>query len=189
MMTRFVEQAIARAGLAPILTARAQGDIAAVRTLLASQREIDLLILGALADEVRMREVGGLVRVHPAASGEVAWITDGTSELDLLRQVATARITGPVGGRVGVDWTVRGLEVAQVALGFGASDLTGPITRKSGVLIGEDELKKVKGQGMVARAALRRKEIAALIRNAGRECEFTDEGPAVRGAVEEVAHA
>jgi hypothetical protein len=188
-MTRFVEQVIARAGLAPVLTARAQGDVAAVRTLLAAQREIDLLVLGALADEVRMRESGDLVRVHPTPSGDVTWITDGASELDLLRQVAIARITGPVEGRVGVDWTLRGLEVAQVALGFGASDVSGPITRKSGALIAEDELKKVKGQGMVARAALRRKEISALIRNAGRECEFTDEGPALRGAVEEVAHA
>jgi hypothetical protein len=188
-MTRFVEQAIARAGLAPVLAARAQGDVAAVRALLAAQTGIDLLVLGAVADEVRTRESGALVRVHSAPSGDVMWVADGESELDLLRQVALARITGPVDGRVGVDWTLRGLEIAQVALGFGASDLCGPITRKSGALIGDEELKKVKGQGMVARTALRRKEIAALIRNAGRECEFSDEAPATRGAAGEVAHA
>ena len=86
--------------------------------------------------------------------------------------MATLRVTGPLAGRIGVDWGRYGFELAQVALGFGATDLTGPITRKSGGLIGDDELKKVKGQGMVARAALRRRELAALIRSAGRTCEF-----------------
>ena len=87
-----------------------------------------------------------------------------------------------------MDWGTTGLELAQVALGFGATDLTGPITRKSGTLISEDELKKVKGQGMVAKAALKRREIGALVRNAGRLCEFTDD---VREAPvrSEAAHA
>jgi hypothetical protein len=174
-MTRFVEQAIARAGLSSVIPSRARGDVDAVKALVASLVEIDLLALGAVADAVRVAEAGDAVRVHPTASSDVRWIVDAGSELALLRQVAIARITGPIACRIGVDWGRHGLELAQVALGFGATDLTGPITRKSGVLISEDELKKVKGQGMVAATALKRREIAALIRNAARFCEFTDE--------------
>ncbi len=191
-MTRFVEQAIARAGLAPILPARERGDLDAVRSLIASLGEIDLLALGAVADAVRTREGGEVVRVHPTASSDVLWVRDAANELELLRAVATARITGPTAARIGVDWGEKGFELAQVALGFGATDLTGPITRKSGLLISEDELKKVKGQGMVAASALRRREIAALIRNAGRSCEFIDEasaGTSISSSEAEAVHA
>lgn len=174
-MSRFVEQAIARAGLAPIFASRTRGDLEAVRALLASLGDLDLLVLGAVADAVRKRENGDVVRVHPSADPGVVWIREANSELDMLRAVAIARVTGPVAARVGVDWGRQGLELAQVALGFGATDLTGPITRKSGELIHEDDLRKVKGQGMVAVTALKRREIAALIRNAGRSCEFVDE--------------
>ena len=192
-MTRFVEQAIARAGLSPVLPARRRGDLGSVRALVETLGEIDLLALGAVADAVRTEENGDVVRVHPTASSEVHWIADARNELDVLRAVAMARITGAVGARIGVDWGRHGLELAQVALGFGATDLTGPITRKAGGLIAEDELKKVKGQGMVAATALKRREIAALVRNAGRACEFTDETGAPSAAPSatstEAAHA
>jgi hypothetical protein len=176
-MSRFVEQAIARAGLAPILSSRMRGDLEAVRGLLASLGDVDLLALGAVADAVRMRENGDVVRVYASADPAVHWIREAKAELDLLRSVALARVTGPVGARIGIDWGRHGLELAQVALGFGATDLTGPITRKSGDLIHEDDLRKVKGQGMVAATALKRREIAALVQNAGRSCEFVDEAP------------
>lgn len=176
-MTRFVEQAIARAGLSPVQPARRRGDVDAVRALVTSLGEIDLLALGAVADAVRSEECGEVVRIHPTPADDVQWIVEAKSELDLLRAVAVARVSGPIGARIGVDWGRQGLELAQVALGFGATDLTGPITRKSGTLISEDELKKVKGQGMVAATALRRREIAALVRNAGRSCEFTSARP------------
>lgn len=191
-MTRFVEQAIARAGLAPVLPARERGDLDAVRALVASLGEIDLLALGAVADAVRTREAGEVVRVHPAASSDVLWIRDAVNELGLLRAVAVARVVGPIAAPIGVDWGDKGLELAQVALGFGATDLTGPITRKSGHLISEDELTKVKGQGMVAASALKRREIAALIRNAGRSCAFVDEagaGPSISSSGAEAVHA
>ena len=173
-MSRFVDEAIARAGLGPVQAARRAGDVTAVRRLMTEIASVDILPLGALADATRTAEAGDVVRVHPAPAVDVQWVRDG-SELDLLRAVAIARITSPLGARIGVDWGSSGLEVAQVALGFGASDLTGPITRKSGTLISEDELKKVKGQGMVAATALKRREIAALVRNAGREPVFTDD--------------
>jgi hypothetical protein len=190
-MTRFVEQAIARSGLSPVQPARRRGDLESVRALVRSLGEVDLLALGALADAIRTEENGDVVRIHPAASSDVQWI-EAKSELELLRSVALARLTGPVGARVGVDWGREGLELAQVALGFGATDLTGPITRKSGTLISEDELKKVKGQGMVAATALKRRELAALVRNAGRSCEFTDEvasSSSTSAPATEVVHA
>ncbi|HVJ92638.1 MAG TPA: hypothetical protein VM580_22715 [Labilithrix sp.] len=189
-MTRFIELAIARAGLSAVIPAREKGDFDAVRTLVASLGDLDLLALGAVADAVRLAESGDVVRVHPTASSDVHWIREASNELDLLRAVALARVTGPKGEKIGIDWGRHGLELAQVALGFGASDLTGPITRKNGLLISEDDLKKVKGQGMVAVSSLKRREIAALIANAGRVCEFTDEAisnASMPGV--EVAHA
>ncbi len=192
-MTRFVEQAIARAGLAPVIPARERGDLDAVRALVASLGSVDLLPLGAVADAVRARECGATVRIHPNGDPNVRWIEidAGQGELDLLRAIAVARVTSVAGARIGIDWGRYGLEVSQVALGFGATDLTGPITRKSGTLITEDDLKKVKGQGMVQASSLKRREIAALVRYAGRDCEFTDDKPleAVAARSEESAHA
>lgn len=186
-MRRFVEQAIERAGLRDVLPARRRGDLDAVCALLAS-RDVDLLVLGALADAVRAEECGAVVRVHGAASEAVQWV-DAASDLELLRAVALARVTGPVGAPIGVDWGASGLETAQVALGFGATDLTGPITRKSGALITEDDMKKVKGRGMVAASALKRAEIVALVRAAGRECALAGEPAVTRAAREEMTHA
>ncbi len=188
-MSPLVEQAIARAGLAPILPARQRGDAEAVRELVASIGTIDLLALGAVADAVRTMENGDVVRIHLARDPGVLWISaltfaegvprhahgEAASELGLLRAVAIARLTGRRAAHIGVDWGSQSLELAQVALGFGATDLTGPFTHKSGALIHEDDLRKVKGQGMVTAAALKRREIAALVRNAGRSCEFTDD--------------
>lgn len=189
MTSRFVEQAIARAGLGAIFEVRAAGDVAKVPGILAAAGTSDLLILGAIADELRKRETSDVVHVHPEASDGVAWIAKESSELDLLRAVALARITAPLGAKIGVDWGSTGLELAQVALGFGATDLTGPITRKNGALITAEDLKKVKGQGMVQASALKRREIAALLTNAGRECVFTDEAPVQKNAHEaEAAH-
>ena len=174
-MSRFVEQAIERAGLGAIRELRKTGDLAGIPAVLEAAGPIDILVLGALADALRAAETDDVVHVHPDAAPGVTWVAKGASELDLLFAVARARITGPLHARIGVDWGETGMELAQVSLGFGGTDLTGPITRKNGALISEDDLKKVKGQGMVHATALKRKEIAALLRNAGRTCIFTDE--------------
>lgn len=177
----FIETAIDRAGLGGILPARRRDDLATVRTILASHPDIDLLVLGALADAIRKEECGDVVLVHPRSPDEpapagVQWMArEGKTELDVLRSIALARITSARGAKIGIDWGTTGLEVPQVALGFGATHLTGPITRKSGDLIDADALKKVKGKGMVAQTSLRRLEIAALLQNAGRVCQFADE--------------
>jgi 2-iminoacetate synthase ThiH len=117
------------------------------------------------------------VRVHESASPDVTWVepVKGASELDVLRAVAVARIAASKGARVGIDWSRHGIELAQVALGFGASELRGAIQRKSGLPILEEESKKVKGQGNVSLASIKRAEIAELVKHAGRRAVFADE--------------
>jgi hypothetical protein len=166
---RFVEQAIVRAGLGAVLEARRAGDIDKVRASTDAWKDADLLVLGAAADLVRSEEIGAAVVIHRPGGGDgVTWIDGQGSDLDVLRAVAVARLCGASGARIGVDWTRHGLELAQVALGFGASDLRGAITRKSGLPILEDESKKVKGQGNVPLSEIKNAEIVALVRHAGR---------------------
>lgn len=204
-MTTFIEEAIGKAGLGPVLAARRSGDLETVRTTVASWGAADLLVVGAVADIVRAEDVGDVVRIHPAghrdarspreaAAGEpeVQWVetSAGSSELELLRAVAVARIAARKGARIGVDWSARGMELAQVALGFGASDLRGPIQRKSGLVVLEGEKLKLKGQGMVEVTTIKKQEIGALVTHAGRLPVFVDEeAPRARSAesTEEVA--
>lgn len=178
-MTRFVERAIARAGLTPLLAARRRGDRDALVASMATWRRADLLALGAVADAIRAEEIGETVRVHAAGepASDVTWIEAAANDLEALREIAVVRIAAPRGARVGVDWSRYGLEVAQVALGFGASDLKGPITKKSGLLILAGDARKVKGQGLVDLASIKRRELAALVRHAGRVAVFVDEEP------------
>jgi hypothetical protein len=189
-VTRFVEEAIAKAGLSPVLAARRAGDLETVRTTLTSWGAADLLALGAVADSVRTDDVGEVVRIHDhAGETDVTWVDASThaSELDFLRAVAVARIAARKGARIGVDWSKCGMELAQVALGFGASELCGPITRKSGLPIYADEKTKVKGQGMVELRSIKRQEIGALVTHAGRLPMFVDDVPRSRESSQEVA--
>lgn len=166
---RFVERAIERAGLGDVLRARRAGDLDTVRARMNELALADLLIIGAAADLVRSEEVGEVVHLHrPNEGADVTWIEPQRSDLDVLRAVAVARLCGAPGARIGVDWTLHGLELAQVALGFGASDLRGAVTKRSGLPILDDEAKKVKGQGNVPLADIRNAEILALVRHAGR---------------------
>ncbi len=180
-MSRFVEESIARAGLLPVLAAHRAGDMDAVRSSIDTWCSADLLVLGAVADAIRSEGVGDDVCIHERRSGAdalntVLWVdhVPGTTELDLLRAVAVARIQATKGMRVGVDWSQCGMELAQVALGFGASDLRGLITRKSGLPIYDDETRKIKGQGMVELRSIRKREIASLVMHAGRVAVFMD---------------
>jgi len=185
-MSGFIDDAIARAGLGAVLPARRGGDLEAARAALRAAGPVDLLVLGALADAVRTDECGPVVRIWSEPDRTVTWAAAYESELDLLRAVAIARVTGPTRARIGVDWGAIGLELAQVALGFGATDLAGPITRKSGALIRPEDLRKVKGQGMVASAALKWREIVRLVESAGRVAELPGE---LENVAREHAHA
>ena len=84
----------------------------------------DLLALGALADEARAKDVGDDVRIHLKSAPSDVLLLKGKG-LELLRKVAIARIVRA--GRIAVDFETCGFEMAQVALGFGASELVGKL--------------------------------------------------------------
>jgi hypothetical protein len=70
---------------------------------------------------------------------------------------------------VRVDWTRCGLELAQVALGFGADELAGFIATKRGLPIADGELSGVgkKSKRELAQV-VKRKELAACVERGGR---------------------
>jgi hypothetical protein len=202
-MSKLVERAIDAAGLGAVLAARRT--MASVDAHVARLRTADLLALGALADQVRAEEVGAEVRIFtgappsgdtgappsgdtgaPPSGGAVVVLPRDDRELtglDLLREVAVARVTGRRGAHVRIDWDRCGLELAQVALGFGADELVGFIATKRGLPIADGELA---GVGKKSRRELaqvvKRKELAACVERAGRVAVFV--GP--DGAVESV---
>jgi len=180
-VSALVDRAIDAAGLSGVLAARGAGPIDAgdVERL----HRADLLALGALADRVRAAEVGEEVRIYtrPPADDVGAVVLPGTEReltgLELLREVAIARITGPRGARVRVDWTRAGLELAQVALGFGANELSGLIANKRGLPMAEGEKLGVLGKKSRLEAAelVKRKELEGFVRRAGRTPRFDEE--------------
>lgn len=180
-MTRFLEDSINRTGLGPVLAAKRVGDLDTVRAKLGELRDADLLALGAVADLVRAEEVGEVVRIHaegdhtPTATTIWVDVPAGTSELDVLRACAVTRIASAKGARIGIDWSRHGLELAQVALGFGVTDLRGSLMRKSGLPIFDDEMLKVKGEGMVDLKTLKKRELAKLVMYAGRVASFVED--------------
>jgi hypothetical protein len=167
-VTPLVERVLLREGLLEVLATRRAGSFS-TSSFERRLRDADLLALGALADVVRCEELGSIVRIHLGGTHPDAIRTSG---LGLLRDVAIARVTGPRGARVCIDFGATGLEIAQVALGFGASELCGPIANRRGLPIADDAQKKVKGKGMVALKALKQEELATLVRRAGREPVF-----------------
>lgn len=172
-MSALIQRALEEGGLADVLASRRASDLAAVRAAEPRLRAADLLLLGALADVVRQEEVGDEVRVLANVQNAHDGVPGHQERgLALLRAVALARITGPKGVAVRVDWGACGLEIAQVALGFGASELIGPIASKRGLPIADDATKKLKGQGMVAVQLLKTRELGELLRRAGREPVF-----------------
>ncbi len=174
-MSVLVDRAIEAAGLSDLLVAPRDGRVAP--DLAARLANADLLALGALADRIRQEEVGDEVRVFTGdvsserTTGHVR-ILAGEGEatgLDLLREVAVSRVTGPRGMNVRVDWTGCGLELAQVALGFGANELCGRIVNKRGLPLAPGELSGVskKSRRELADRA-KRTELAGYIKRAGR---------------------
>jgi hypothetical protein len=180
-VSALVDRAIDAAGLAGVLAARHAGDVGDGDV--ARLRRADLLALGALADRVRAEEVGDEVRIYTsgdAADGDAAVLPSASGALtglELLREVAIARITRPRGAPVRVDWTRCGLELAQVALGFGANELAGRIANKRGLPMAEGETLGVLGKKSRQEAAeiVKRKELEGFVRRAGRTPRFDPE--------------
>jgi len=73
-----------------------------------------------------------------------------------LRAIAVLRLTGPIGQSIVVDFGVVGLEIAQVGLSFGATDLAGPIGSRKGLPLADDSKKVIK-----------RRELAGFVERAG----------------------
>jgi hypothetical protein len=180
-MSALVDKALADAGLLELAEARRAGDLARVSALASLLVTADLLAVGALADRIRADEVGDRVGVFAGTladdARDVVMIgaddaRPGEGRADVLRRVACARIVGPRAARVRVDWASTGIELAQVALGFGANELAGPVLNRRGLPILADSTQKVKGAGLVSSQLLKKKELSVLVRMAGRTPVF-----------------
>jgi hypothetical protein len=178
-----VDRALDAAGLTAVLVARRAGHVGEVPV--ARLRGVDLLALGALADRIRAEEAGDEVRIYlcepPDDDERVVVVPGETSDvtgLELLREVAIARVVGPRRARVRVDWARCGLELAQVALGFGADELVGRVASKRGLPLAEGELLGVgKRSALLPAEVVKRNELAGFVVRAGRRPLFV-EGPA-----------
>jgi 2-iminoacetate synthase ThiH len=185
-MSALVDHAIEAAGLSPVLEARVAGRMEGDHVALL--RTADLLALGALADRVRAHEVGSEVRIYTEGAPDEG---DGSlivlpeegrdlTGLELLREVAIARITGPDRARVRVQFSRCGLELAQVALGFGANELVGQIANKRGLPLAEGETLGVgKKSRHLAADLVKRGELAGFVQRAGRTPRFVQLGEEV----------
>ncbi|HMI86510.1 MAG TPA: hypothetical protein VK550_20595 [Polyangiaceae bacterium] len=167
MTSKLVLDALERTGLGAVLARRECGEVPdddAVVELLASA---DILALGAAADVARRRECSPEVRVFapfaPAANAIVTVLgaREAARGTALLRGIAVLRLTGPIGQSIVLDFDVLGLEIAQVGLSFGATDLAGSIGSHKGLPIADDSKKVIK-----------RREIAGFVERAGFRAVF-----------------
>jgi hypothetical protein len=127
-MGRMIDDAVAGAGLDG-LRAELPRRLASGGTLSGEERErlgaADLLVVGALADEVRKALVGD--RVQLVSVGARSMVVG--SGVDFLREVAIARLSG---APIAIDVQAVGLHLAQIALGFGADTwIVGPGAKRS----------------------------------------------------------
>ncbi|MGZ3423451.1 MAG: hypothetical protein ACXVEF_26165 [Polyangiales bacterium] len=140
-------------------------------TLLARALEdVDLLVLGALADRVRQAERGDVVKIHidrPTDQTRTFGEVDGHAHA-FLRKVAIARLAGE-NGPIRIDAEGVGLQIAQVALTFGADEIVVPIHRMLEVY-GEREAPKDE------KSILREREICGLVTAAGRVPRIVERG-------------
>jgi hypothetical protein len=164
MTSKFVSELVSRAGLLPLLALRERQEVPSGAEIDAVIARSDILALGAAADLARRRECGDETRIHvpaaPLPSSEISVIGSAASAggTALLRHVAKERLTGPIGRRIVVDFGEVGLEIAQVALCFGATDLAGPIASRRGLpMIDQDEQKRL----------VKRRELAGFVERAG----------------------
>src|SRR5262245_51239692 len=162
MTSKLVLEALERAGLGPVLARRERGEVPDDDEVVELLAGVDILALGAAADLARRRECGPEVRIFvPCAPPANAIMTvlgerEAARGTELLRATAVLRLTGPIGQSIVLDFGVVGLEIAQVGLSFGATDLAGPIGSSKGLLIADDSKKMIK-----------RRELAGFVERAG----------------------
>jgi 2-iminoacetate synthase ThiH len=164
MTSKLVARALETSGLDTILRSREQGHPQAGEAVLELLSRADILALGAAADQSRRRECSAdtFIYIPSAPTSIPAPITIDAREplrgTALLRKIATLRLTGEIGARIVVDWAAVGLEIAQIALSFGATDLAGPIASRRGLpMVDSDDQKKL----------VKRREIAGYVERAG----------------------
>jgi 2-iminoacetate synthase ThiH len=172
-MGRLLQRAVERAGLSE-LCERALAGRGLSPEELAQLRETDVLIVAGLADAVRERHFGDEVRVlgndtarreplharPPIAPPSAA----GTTGQQVLFEIALARLATPVEQGLCVSFDALGLELAQVALTFGADALCGDLAAKRVLPLLEG-------------VAARRIELQGLVERAGRSVRFIDPQP------------
>jgi 2-iminoacetate synthase ThiH len=162
MTSKLVLEALDRAGLGTVLARRERGEVPDDDEVVELLASTDILALGAAADLARRRECSPEVRVFvPFAPPANAIVTvlgerEAARGTELLRGIAILRLTGPIGQSIVLDIDVLGLEVAQVGLSFGATDLAGAIGSRRGLPIVDDSKKVIK-----------RREIAGFVERAG----------------------
>ena len=183
MTSKLVSELLERSGLLPLLAQRERGIVPCGAEIDELVDRADTLALGAAADLARRGECGDETRIHvpaaPPATNDVAVIVSAASAggTAFLRHVARERLVGPIGRRIVVDFAAVGLEIAQVALSFGATDLAGPIASRKGLpMLEVDDQKKV----------VKRRELAAFVERAGFRPVFvtTDARPEGRSTPE-----
>jgi hypothetical protein len=160
-------RAIESAGLGDIVARRVRGE-ALTEAELAQARAVDLLVLGAAADAIRRADVGDEVKLHVGAApapapGLVVVGGEAPKGTELLRHVAMTRLAMPGGGRLCVDFAACGLEISQIALAFGASELAGPLATKKGLTLVDS-----------GKALKRRTELAGYVTRAQRTPVFVE---------------
>ena len=163
-MGRILDRALEQAGLSDlaerVLQGRGVADAERVRL-----RGADVLVLAGLADAVRERFHGEDVKLMDAAAAQrdpelirlaFEWGGEGAhTGAELLREVALARLATPGKRSLGVRVDEIGLQLAQVALTFGADVLFG-------------ELGGGRILPLLDGPEARRAELTALIERAGR---------------------
>jgi hypothetical protein len=180
-VSALIERAIEDASLGDVIAARRNGGLNEAQ--IERVRGSDLLVLGALADRVRSEEVGDEVRIFmegaPDETDVVTLPPEGSqlTGLELLREIAVARVTGPRGVHVRVDWIRAGLELAQIALGFGADQLAGHLANKRGLPLADGEKLGVGKKSRHEDAlVVKRRELEGFVKRAGRTPAFAEEG-------------
>jgi hypothetical protein len=175
MTSPLVQRAIDRAGLHDVVAARDRGLVSDDPELRRQIEQTEILALGAAADLCRRRECGDEARIYvpvpPAPSENLVVVGPGDRARGtaLLHAIATMRLLGPLGRRIVVDWASVGLEIAQVALSFGATDIAGPIASRRGLpMVATSDNQKL----------VKRREIAGFVERAGFKPVFVEIGAA-----------
>jgi hypothetical protein len=138
--------------------------MSALLTRALEHANLDLLLLGALADRMRRAERGEVVRLYvDRPNDEVPVLSEVEDGHAFLRRVAVQRLT--VGGLIRIDAEAVGLQLAQVALTFGADEIVIPIEKLSLEVYGNEE-----------KRVLRERELVGLIRAAGRVARVVERG-------------